>query len=118
MYEIHDLPSLTHEQQDELILALYQRVVALEARLAKDSHNSSKPPTSDGFSKKPRSLRRPSGRKPGGQPGHEVSRTPEGAATFCTIRSYLATLRKQSRDLFDSLVLTFKGAPPDPILSG
>jgi transposase len=26
-------------------------------------------------------------------------RTPEGAATFCTMRSYLATLRKQSRDL-------------------
>ena len=45
-------------------------------------------------------------------------RTPEGAATFCTIRSYLSTLRKQSRDLFESLVLTFKGEPPDPILSG
>jgi hypothetical protein len=29
-------------------------------------------------------------------------RTAEGAATFCTIRSYLTTLRKQSRDLFES----------------
>jgi transposase len=45
-------------------------------------------------------------------------RTPEGADTFCTIRSYLATLRKQSRDLFESLVLTFKGEPPQPIFSG
>jgi transposase len=78
MSEIPDLASLTHEQKDELILALYHRlaplqarVLELEARLAKDSHNSSKPPSSDGFSKKPRSLRRPSGRKPGGQPGHE-----------------------------------------------
>ena len=38
-------------------------------------------------------------------------RTEEGAVTFCTIRSYLATLRKQGRDLFESLVLTFKGSP-------
>jgi transposase len=45
-------------------------------------------------------------------------RTPEGTATFCTIRSYLATLRKQSHDLFESLVLTFIGEPPEPILSG
>jgi transposase len=40
-------------------------------------------------------------------------RTKEGAATFCTIRSYLATLRKQSRDLFEPLVLTFKHEPPE-----
>ena len=37
---------------------------------------------------------------------------------FCTIRFYLATLRKQSRDLFESLVLTFRGQPPEPIFSG
>jgi transposase len=45
-------------------------------------------------------------------------RTPEGAATFCTMRSYLATLRKRSRDLFESLVFTFKGELPEPIFSG
>lgn len=37
-------------------------------------------------------------------------RTTEGATAFCTIRYYLATLRKQGRDLFESLVLTFKEA--------
>ena len=42
----------------------------------------------------------------------ELEGAGKGAAAFCTIRSYLATLRKQSRDLFESLVLTFKGEPP------
>jgi transposase len=49
---------------------LGMRIQELEARLAKDSHNSSKPPSSDGLSRKTRSLRKKSGRKPGGQLGH------------------------------------------------
>jgi transposase len=41
----------------------------LESRLAKDSHNSSKPPSSGPLFKKPppRSLRQPNRKKPGGQ---------------------------------------------------
>ncbi len=60
-----------HERQ---IAALTARVEALEAQLNKDSHNSHKPPSSDGLKKKrptPKSLRRRSGKRPGGQPGHE-----------------------------------------------
>ena len=55
-----------------LLTALEQRVVELEARLNKDSHNSSKPPSSDGLSKKPtpHSLRKITGRKQGRQKGH------------------------------------------------
>jgi transposase len=49
--------------------ALKTRIAELEARLQADSHNSHKPPSSDGFRKRP-ALPKPRGRKPGGQPGH------------------------------------------------
>ena len=46
------------------------RLREVEKRLAKDSHNSSKPPSSDGPGRQPRSQRKASGKKTGGQPGH------------------------------------------------
>ena len=57
-------------QRDEVIAQLQQRLQALEERLAKTSRTSSKPPSSDGHNRLPRSTRRPSGKEPGGQPGH------------------------------------------------
>jgi len=52
-------------------LRLRSRDAELEALLAKDSHNSSRPPSTDPpWAKCTKSLRRPSGRRPGGQPGH------------------------------------------------
>src|SRR6266436_9587835 len=53
-----------------LIDALQERITTLERQQAKDSHNSSLPPSSDRFVRAPKSLRTKSGKKPGGQPGH------------------------------------------------
>jgi len=49
------------------------QVKQLESRLAKDSHNSHLPPSSNRFARQPKtkSLRKQSGKKPGAQPGHE-----------------------------------------------
>jgi transposase len=56
--------------QAQQLQALTARVNELEARLAKNSHNSGQPPSRDGLARRPQSLRRTSGKKPGGQPGH------------------------------------------------
>src|SRR6266516_2394852 len=54
-------------QQLEHLLA---RLEEVEGRLAKDSHNSSKPPSSDGPVRQRRSQRTRSGKQTGGQPEH------------------------------------------------
>ena len=61
---------------EEQVSRLVERVEELERRLGLNSGNSGKPPSSDGLKKpkskrRTRSLRRKSGRKPGGQPGHK-----------------------------------------------
>lgn len=70
---------LTYDELAELVVQLRAhiaeqdaRIAELERQLAANSRNSSKPPSSDGLSKPaPKSLRGKSGRKPGGQPGHQ-----------------------------------------------
>lgn len=52
------------------IEVLQERVKSLEGQQAKDSHNSSLPPSSDRFARPSKSLRQKSGKKPGGQKGH------------------------------------------------
>ena len=79
MGERPDLSRLSVAQKDALIIALFEhvkelavtvqmlktRVDELDGRLRKDSHNSHKPPSSDGYGKKPsQSLRERSGLKP------------------------------------------------------
>ncbi len=80
-----DLGKLTSEEKDALIEALLaqleelrsevaglrQEAAELKRRLGLDSSNSGKPPSSDGYGKKPRpvNLREKTGRKSGGQEG-------------------------------------------------
>lgn len=61
------------EAQAETIKQLQAKISELEKRLNKNSRNSSKPPSSDGLSKPPRtaSLREKGQNKSGGQLGHK-----------------------------------------------
>lgn len=65
------------QQKDEQIAALQaqsaevlRRLADLEGKHAKDSHNSHLPPSSDRFVRQPKSLRKKSGNRSGGQEGH------------------------------------------------
>ena len=67
----------------DTIDALNQTIKELTEKLGMNSKNSSKPPSTDGFNRpSPKSLRTPSGKKPGGQSGHsgshfDVTREPD-----------------------------------------
>ena len=91
-----------------LVGELLKRLVEVEARLNQTSRNSSKPPSSDPPSAKPRLAKEPSGRKSGGQPGHEGhGRTlkPE------TEVDHLIEVRPESCGQCGTLLL---GADPEP----
>ena len=78
MESLPDLNQLSAVEKDDLIRSLFARVVELtakvtelEGRLALNSQNSSKPPSSDGYGKpKPKSLRGVGKNPTGGQKGH------------------------------------------------
>src|SRR5258706_220365 len=63
--QVSELPLLRSQVE-----ALAAQVRDLQARAAKDSHTSGKPPSSDGLKRRTKSLRQRSGKKAGGQLGH------------------------------------------------
>ncbi len=73
MDPLPELTNLTSEQKDELIRLLWQRLDDLIAIQRKNSSNSSKPPSSDGFKRKTKSRRQSGKTNPGGQKGHPGS---------------------------------------------
>lgn len=104
----------TIDAQQSQIAVLAARVKELEDRRGKDSHNSSKPPSSDGFKKKPVTLRTKSGRKSGGQKGHRgrtlefsdipddvVVHAPSNCTTCGTDLNQMPATIKQRRQVFD-----------------
>jgi len=73
---VQDLVHALANQIEELAQNMTKQgeaLQALQARLAKNSHNSNKPPSSDGYGKVKRttSLRKPGEKPTGGQPGHD-----------------------------------------------
>src|SRR5437899_2396952 len=84
MTKDEELEQLRQENSalQEQVAVLSRRIHELEARLAKESHNSHLPPSSDRFHRQPKSLRKRSQKKAGGQLGHpgstlELSETPD-----------------------------------------
>ena len=64
---------LSREELITLVAALRAQIAELERRLGLNSSNSGKPPSGDGLRKPARvsSFRERSGKKPGGQKGHQ-----------------------------------------------
>lgn len=58
------------ESMQRTIEALTARVAELENQIKRNSRNSGKPPSTDGYAKPAKSLREKSGKKVGGQKGH------------------------------------------------
>ena len=83
-----------------------ERIQKLEDQLAKNSQNSSKPPSSDGFKKpKTRSLRRKSGKKKGGQKGHKGQTLKMVAQPHYREKQTLTVCPRCTQDLSHEIVI-------------
>jgi transposase len=108
MSEEEEIKQLRHENEalreglKQALLAidfLQARVQELERQKAKDSHNSHLPPSSDRFVRLPKSLRKKSGKKPGGQPGHRGHHLQQVAVPDEILVSPVETCEQCQRDL-------------------
>ena len=83
------------QSQTETIETLTEKIADVEEKLNKNSRNSSKPPSSDGYSKpNPKSLRQKSGKKADGQKGHKSSNLSVPKKVDRTVSHYPARCEK------------------------
>lgn len=90
MQKLHSMPipnlsGMTSSEKDELIMKLIERLAAYENMVAKDSSNSSKPPSTDGLKRRPKSLKKKGSAKVGGQPGHQGTTLEKSATVDHTV---------------------------------
>jgi transposase len=115
-YEIEKLPQETQTLFlaitsffEEKVSVLEARVKELEDQLSKNSKNSSKPPSTDGFDKpSPKSLKPKTNRKAGGQKGHKgdtlkTTKTPDQIVVH-----EVKQCEKCNKDISDELVEEIK----------
>jgi transposase len=86
---------------------LMVRLAALERRLGLNSRNSGKPPSSDGLKKPPRvrSLREPTGKTTGGQPGHPGKTLRRTDTPDATINHYPAACAACGEPLTEAMAI-------------
>lgn len=89
------------EELESLLMAALLRIEELERRLGKDSHNSSKPPSSDGLRRKTREKRKKSEKHPGGQKGHQGQTLVQGETPDRVIQHRPLTCENCQHDLQD-----------------
>jgi hypothetical protein len=105
-----------YRQGEEAIIQLVERLIqelqAQQDRLNKNSKNSSKPPSSDGF-KKTRTKNLLDRLKEYTQEvlAFMYDFSAEGADAFCAIRGYISTARKNGCRVLDALHDTLRGSP-------
>ncbi len=80
----------TIRRLEEKVRRLEERIAELERQLTMNSRNSSRPPSADGF-KRPQKERKNTGKRPGGQKGHE-GRTIEWCETPDVIQTHRASV--------------------------
>jgi transposase len=90
-----------HTKLREQVAQLEALVQKLQEQMAKDSHNSSKPPSSDGFKRRTKSLRQKSGKKPRGQPGYQGHHLQWAEQADETIVYEVIFCQHCGQDLFD-----------------
>jgi len=99
---ITQLEALVEQQREDIErllsanAALRARIQELEARLAKDSHNSGKPPSTDGLGRKTRSLRKKSGKKLGDSYGMPLPSRKHARIAMSYFCSYCGRTRDRS----------------------